>query len=55
MRENMHFTGGGSYGQTFHSTEYVREVFSRHFQIVAFEEAGLGARQDVVVMTPGSG
>jgi len=40
---------GGTYGNTYHSTEYVREVFGRHFFVEAIEEAAL-MNQDVVTL-----
>ena len=49
---SMDFTAqGGDYGITYHSREYVTELFGRYFEVEAIKEGVMG-KQDVVIMAP---
>jgi SAM-dependent methyltransferase len=38
------------YADAYHSEKYVRETFSRFFEIVAYKQMGMNGHQDLVVM-----
>lgn len=51
MIAQLDFATYGAYGQTFHSIEYIQEVFGRYFEILRIIEGGLDDLQDAVVLT----
>ena len=47
----LDFVNQGSYGLTFHSEEYIKDIFGKYFVILHHIYGGLGDYQDVIIMT----